>query len=188
MLSSLTVEAPWAHAKRMSGLNAPSTHGTAPRLRDIALLVACLLIVYCAMVIGAIASVDAADFYNHLARPSWAPAPWIFGPVWTVLYTLMALALWRVWRSVGARGAATGLFLLQLAVNALWSWLFFRWHLGALAFGWIVLLLALIVATITAFARINRRAAVLLVPYGAWVAFAAVLNWSIWQLNPSLLR
>jgi len=139
--------------------------------------------------IGAIASVSAAQFYAALERPGWAPPAGLFGPVWTVLYAVMGVAAWLVWRELGwsrARGAL-GLFVLQLACNALWSWLFFGWHLGGLAFADILVLLALIVATIVAFARIRRFAAWLLAPYLAWVTFAAVLNYSVWQLNPRLL-
>lgn len=139
--------------------------------------------------IGAIASVSAAQFYAALERPDWAPPAALFGPVWTLLYTAMGVAAWLVWRERGwsrARGAL-GLFVLQLACNALWSWLFFGWHLGGLAFADILVLLALIVATVIAFARIRRLAAWLLAPYLAWVTFAALLNYFVWQLNPRLL-
>lgn len=139
--------------------------------------------------IGAIASANAPEFYAALAKPSWAPPAGVFGPVWTLLYMAMAVAAWLVWRERGwarARGAL-GLFVLQLALNALWSWLFFGWHLGALAFADILVLLLLIVATMAAFARIRRLAAWLLVPYLAWVIFAAALNYSVWQRNPQLL-
>jgi tryptophan-rich sensory protein len=101
----------------------------------------------------------------------------------------MGVAAWLVWRERGwwrAR-SALGLFVLQLACNALWSWLFFGWHLGGLAFADILVLLALIVATIVAFARIRQLAAWLLAPYLAWVTFATLLNYSVWQLNPRLL-
>jgi benzodiazapine receptor len=140
--------------------------------------------------IGAIASISAPEFYAALMRPRWAPPAGIFGPVWTLLYTAMGVAAWLVWRERGwsrARGAL-GLFVLQLACNTLWSWLFFAWHRGALAFADIVVLLVLIVATMVAFARIRRLAAWLLAPYLAWVAFATLLNYSVWQLNPLLLR
>lgn len=148
-------------------------------------------IVLCGAVgaIGATASVRAEQFYVALDRPAWAPPAALFGPVWTLLYILMAIAAWLVWRERGwsrAQGAL-GLFVLQLCFNALWSWLFFRWHLGALAFADILVMLVLIVATIVAFARIRRAAAWLLAPYLAWVSFAAVLNYSVWQRNPLLL-
>jgi tryptophan-rich sensory protein len=140
-------------------------------------------------VIGGIASADAPSFYGRLDQPSWAPPSAVFGPVWTLLYLLMAVSAWLVWRERGwtrARGAL-GLFVLQLALNALWSWLFFAWHRGALAFADIVLLWVMIAATIAAFARVRKAAAWLLVPYLAWVSFAAALNYSVWQRNPHLL-
>ncbi len=150
-----------------------------------------LWLVLCAAAgaIGAIASANAEEFYTALEQPGWAPPSNVFGPVWTVLYALMGISAWLVWRERGwarARGAL-GLFVVQLMVNALWSWLFFAWHRGGLAFADIVLLLALIVATLIAFARVRKLAAWLLVPYLGWVSFAAALNWSVWQRNPPLL-
>jgi len=139
--------------------------------------------------IGSIASMRAATFYTQLIRPEWAPAPELFGPVWTLLYILMAIAAWLVWRVGGFRAACTALslFLLQLVVNTLWSWLFFAWHLGAAAFVDVIVLWVLIVATLFAFWRIRPAAGVLLAPYLLWVTFAAALNYAIWQLNPQLL-
>jgi tryptophan-rich sensory protein len=101
----------------------------------------------------------------------------------------MGIAAWLVWRVGGFRAArpALTLFLVQLALNALWSWLFFGWHRGALAFADILLLLALIVVTLLAFWRIRPLAGVLLVPYLLWVSFASALNYSVWQLNPQVL-
>lgn len=139
--------------------------------------------------IGAIASANAAEFYASLDRPAWAPPGNVFGPVWTALYASMAVAAWLVWRErswARARGAL-GLFVAQLLVNALWSWLFFAWRRGGLAFTDIVVLLVLIVATMAAFWRIRRLAAWLLAPYLLWVCFAAALNWTVWQRNPQLL-
>jgi benzodiazapine receptor len=102
---------------------------------------------------------------------------------------MMAVAAWLVWRERGWARArvALGLFVLQLALNALWSWLFFGWHRGALAFADIVVLLALIVATVVSFAQIRTAAAWLLAPYLAWVSFATALCFSVWQRNPQLL-
>jgi tryptophan-rich sensory protein len=139
--------------------------------------------------IGALASIDAASFYAALSRPGWAPPASLFGPVWTALYTLMAIAAWLVWRTrmVPEVPAALTLFAVQLAANALWSWLFFAWHLGLLAFAEVVLLLLLVAATVAAFWRAHRLAALLLVPYLAWVAFAAVLTFAIWRGNPAAL-
>jgi tryptophan-rich sensory protein len=139
--------------------------------------------------IGAVASIDAKEFYATLDQPAWAPPSAVFGPVWTLLYISMALAAWLVWRERGfarARGAL-GLFIAQLALNALWSWLFFAWHRGAFAFVDIVALLLLILATIVSFAKIRRLAAWLLAPYLAWVSFATLLNYSVWQRNPLVL-
>src|SRR3546814_2570976 len=122
---------------------------------------------FIAAAIGSAASIQAGPFYTQLVRPGWAPPPDIFGPGWTVLYALMGIAAWLVWRVGGFRAAraALTLFLVQLAVNALWSWLFFGWHLGALAFADIVLLWVLIVATLIAFWRIRPIAGALLIPY-----------------------
>jgi len=141
-----------------------------------------------AAALGAFASVHAAAFYAQLDRPGWAPPAWLFGPVWSVLYLMMAVAAWRVGRVAKAGAApALSLYLAQLAVNALWSWLFFAWHLGAAAFACIVVLWLMIVATVALFGRCERLAATLLWPYLAWVSFAGVLCLSIWQRNPALL-
>jgi tryptophan-rich sensory protein len=137
--------------------------------------------------VGAIASVDAAAFYAGLSRPAWAPPGWVFGPVWTLLYTLMGVAAFRVWRAPGDRHLALTLFGLQLAVNALWSWLFFAWHRGALAAIEVLVLLALIAATLFAFRRHDRLSAWLMLPYLLWVAFASLLTWTIWLRNPDVL-
>lgn len=150
-------------------------------------LVGWFLLVYATAAIGAVASIQAVSFYLQLTRPAWAPPAWVFGPVWTALYALMAMAAWLVWRGPGrARGALT-LFVIQLAANALWSWLFFVWHIGAYAFIEMLLLVVLIVATLAAFWRVSRLAAALLLPYLAWVLFAAMLTWSVWRNNPGLL-
>jgi len=144
---------------------------------------------YTAAAVGALASVRAGSFYAALSQPGWAPPGEVFAPVWTVLYGLMALAAWLVWRARGFAGARAplGLFIVQLALNALWTWLFFAWRLGGLAFAEILLLLALIAATTVAFWRIRALAGALLLPYLAWVAFAAALTWATWQRNPEVL-
>ncbi|WP_084053245.1 TspO/MBR family protein [Holophaga foetida] len=130
-------------------------------------LFAWLLVCFAAAGIGGVASAQAGPFYQTLFRPAWAPPGWIFGPVWTLLYLCMAFSAWLVWRIQGFRKAriALSLFLVQLALNALWTWLFFAWHLGGLAFAEILVLLASILATIVAFWRIHPRAALLLLPY-----------------------
>jgi len=165
-----------------------SAHRPSVGVQAAALIVA-LGVTYAAAAVGALASVQARSFYAELARPEWAPPGWLFGPVWSALYTLMAIAVWLVWRSVGfaAARSAVGLFAAQLAANALWSWLFFAWRLGAAAFAEVLLLWALILATVVAFWRLSRLAAALLVPYLAWVTFASALTWAVWRSNPQLL-
>jgi tryptophan-rich sensory protein len=152
-------------------------------------LLAWLAIAFAAAGVGAIASVQAASLYADLAKPAWAPPPAIFGPVWTVLYALMGVAAWLVWREPPGprRSRALLLFLVQLPVNALWSWFFFAWRLGGAAFVDVLLLLALVAATAAAFWRVRALPGVLMLPYLAWVAFASVLTWAVWQANPSLL-
>ncbi len=162
---------------------------TASTKKQVIGLVAWLAVCFIAAAIGAAASIQAGTFYTQLARPAWAPPPTWFGPVWTVLYAMMGIAAWLVWRAGGfsaARKALT-LFLVQLAVNALWSWLFFGWHMGAAAFADIVLLWCLIAATLLAFWRIRPLAGALLAPYLLWVSFATALNYAVWQLNPQIL-
>jgi len=145
-----------------------------------------LLVSFAAAALGALASADAGEFYRQLERPAWAPPGWLFAPVWTLLYALMGVAAWLAWRRAGF-AAAHWLFLAQLAVNALWTWLFFAWRQGALAFVEILVLWALIAATVVAFRRIRPLAGLLLVPYLAWVTFAAALTYAVWQRNPTLL-
>jgi len=139
--------------------------------------------------IGAVASASAGVFYGSLSQPSWAPPAWLFGPVWSVLYILIGVAAWLVWRKNGFSGGSTALrlFGIQLLVNALWTWLFFVWHLGAISLAEIILLWLLIAATFSAFWRLHRLAALMLVPYLAWVSFASALTFSLWRLNPTAL-
>ena len=152
-------------------------------------LAAWLAVSFAASAVGAVASIQAKSFYSQLVQPDWAPPPWIFGPVWTVLFTLMGIAVWLVWRSggFGPNRQALTLFILQLAFNALWSWLFFTWNLGFLALADITMLWILIVATLFSFWRVSPLAGALLIPYLLWVSFAFALNYSLWQLNPQVL-
>lgn len=152
-------------------------------------LLAWLALVLLAGGLGAVASVDAASFYAQLNKPAWAPPAGVFGPVWSALYVLMAVAAWLVWREAHQppRSAALAVFVVQLAVNALWSWLFFAWHLGAWAFADVLLLVLLIVGTIGLFRRVRPLAAWLMLPYLLWVAFASALTWAVWRANPGVL-
>jgi len=139
--------------------------------------------------IGGMASVGAPEFYAQLDKPSWAPPPTVFGPVWTLLYAMMAVSAWLVVRSVGwqrARPAIT-LHIVQLVFNTLWSWIFFRWQMGALAFVEILFLWGLVALTIRAFWRASPLAGALMLPYLAWVTFAAALTYAVWQRNPGIL-
>jgi len=125
------------------------------------------------------------EWFAALKKPSWNPPSWVFGPVWTALYAMMAAAAWLVWQRGGWKEQRKPLliFLAQLALNALWTPLFFGLHRPGVAFAEIVLLWLAIVATLVAFRPVNRTAAWLLVPYLAWVSFAAVLNGTLWRLN-----
>lgn len=145
-----------------------------------------MALTFAAAAAGALASVDAAPFYAALVRPAWAPPAGVFGPVWTLLYVLMGLAAWVAWRH-GAPRRVLALYVVQLAMNALWSALFFAWHRGALAFVDIVALWLMIVATTAGFWRVRPLAGALLLPYLAWVTFASALNWAVWHLNPGAL-
>lgn len=160
-----------------------------PVSKQISGLAVWLSITFIAAAVSRAASINAGSFYAQLVLPGWAPPPSVFGPVWAVLYALMSVAVWLVWRVDGFRAArgALSLFLIQLALNALWSWLFFGWHRGALAFADIVLLCIMIIATMIAFWRVRAVAGALLVPYLLWVSFASALNYALWQLNPESL-
>ena len=160
------------------------------RQKQILGLTGWLVVSFAAAAVGAVASIQAKSFYSQLVQPSWAPPPGIFGPVWTALYTLMGIAAWLVWRSggFGPNRQALTLFLLQLAFNALWSWLFFNWNLGVMSLADIAILATLIVATLISFRRVNPLAGMLLIPYLLWVSFASALNYSLWQLNPLVLH
>ncbi|MFY1680842.1 TspO/MBR family protein [Micromonospora sp. WMMD730] len=135
-----------------------------------------------AAAIGGLGVAGTRDKYASLQQPAWAPPGWLFGPVWTVLYALIAVAGWLVWRRVGF-GPALWAWTVQLVLNAIWTPLFFGAGRYGLAFAEIVLMWLAIAVTVVAFWRVSRPAAALLLPYWAWVTFAAALNFSIWQLN-----
>lgn len=147
-----------------------------------------LVLTFAAATIGSIASVESGAFYGQLLRPVWAPPAWLFGPAWTFLYILMGISAWLVWRINGLRAAQTSLslFIVQLAANAVWTWIFFVWKLGALAFAEILILWVLILWNVLAFRRVRPMAAVLMLPYLAWVTYASALTFAVWRLNPLL--
>jgi tryptophan-rich sensory protein len=144
-------------------------------------------IVFVALV--ALAALGGAGFqpgawYSALSKPEWTPPGWLFAPVWTILYVAIAVAGWLVWRRSGGRlNAALVLWLVQLALNATWSWVFFGLHRTDIALINIAALLACIVAFGVVARPVSPVSAALFVPYALWVAFATALNYSIWQRN-----
>lgn len=148
----------------------------------VAFLAACFGVAF----IGSLATGPAIpEWYASLRKPAWNPPNWLFGPVWTVLYAMMAVAAWRVWRKEGFRGArwALAIFFVQLALNMAWTFIFFGAHSPGGAFLEIVILWALILMTAALFRRHDAAAGWMLLPYLLWVGFAAVLNFAIWRLN-----
>lgn len=145
-----------------------------------------ILPVVAAILLGQAATFpNLAVWYAHLAKPSFNPPNWIFGPVWTTLYALMAIAVWRVLgsRRAPAKRTALTLFFIQLAFNAAWSWLFFGLHNPLLGLVNIVPQWLLVAATMLTFLRLDRFAGICLIPLTCWVAFAGLLNFEIWRLN-----
>lgn len=137
-------------------------------------------------ILGSIFTVSSIrGWYLTLVKPSWNPPSWIFGPAWTTLYAFMGVAAALVWKQRTFPGAKTALWFygIQLALNVLWSILFFGLKNPELAFAEIVVLLIMIIATTVLFWRINPWAGVLMLPYIAWVSFATYLNYTIWRLN-----
>ena len=169
------------------------TAAPVPRPRRLAALAGWVLLSLAAGALGGFATRNAPTFYAELDRPAWAPPAALFGPVWTALYLLMGVAAWLVWREAGGRprGAwrrrALALFVGQLALNALWSWVFFAWRRGGLALAELLALWVLVALTLAAFWRVRRAAAALLLPYLAWVTYAAALTAALWRRNPQLL-
>ncbi len=147
-----------------------------------------IAICFAASGVGVLAVNQTLDsWYVMLRKPPWNPPNGLFGPVWTSLYTMMAVSAWLTWRhranDPAAVRFAVGWFGMQLVLNALWSWVFFAWQQPGWAFVEILFLWMAIVATICSEWRISRIAALLMVPYLAWVTFAATLNGTIWRLN-----
>ncbi|MCB8822948.1 tryptophan-rich sensory protein [Microvirga rosea] len=150
-------------------------------------LLIAVLPVAAAGILGTIATTpNIPTWYAGLVKPGFTPPNWLFGPVWTLLYAMMAYALWRILflgKDTPGRGTAVTTFFVQLALNALWSWVFFGAHSPLAGLAVIAFLLVAILATIHAFWPLDRAAALLLVPYLAWVGYATALNAAVWRLN-----
>ena len=153
---------------------------------DIGLALLAIVAVVVTSALGQIATyLNLAPWYASLIKPSFSPPNWVFGPVWTTLYALMAFALWRILRLPDSpeRRRALMLFFIQLAMNAAWSWMFFAAHSPLLGLINVIPQFFVIVATILAFARLDRVAGMVLPPLAAWVGYASVLNAAVWWLN-----
>jgi benzodiazapine receptor len=157
-------------------MNHPLSH-----TRSLLALVGFILITFCAPLAGMFSLPGA--WYMALSKPSWNPPAWIFGPAWTLLYTLMAIAAWLVWKRDGWRRPLV-LYFVQLVLNAAWTPIFFGAHELGWAFAVIIALWLAIGFTMLTFLRVSKAAAYLLMPYLAWVSFAAFLNFTLWRLNP----
>jgi benzodiazapine receptor len=128
---------------------------------------------------------EPGTWYGTISKPSWTPPGWVFGPVWSLLYLAMSVSAWLVWRHRKRESVVLplGLYVLQLIVNGLWSWLFFGRQLIGVALIDLLVLVLLVIVTSATFFRVNRKAGVLLIPYLLWICFAAALNFQIWSLN-----
>lgn len=155
------------------------------RSKNVIALAISLGAVVVASTLGGLASATSAEDYRRLEQPSWAPPSWVFGPVWTVLYTMMAVAAWLVWRSgpwSQTRPALTA-YGAQLVLNAGWTPLFFGLGWRGIAFAELSVLWLILVGTVVLFFRRTAVAGWLLIPYLAWSTFALCLNFAVWQLN-----
>lgn len=172
---------------RISRGNLPTMVAEHPRARSrsaLALAIS-LLAVVAASALGGLASASSAEVYRRLEQPAFAPPSWVFGPTWTLLYALMAIAAWLVWRTGPGRDTnrALTLYAVQLVLNAAWTPLFFGLGWRGIAFAELSVLLVVLIATVVAFWRRSAVAGALLLPYLAWSAFALCLNFAVWQLN-----
>ncbi|THD59293.1 TspO/MBR family protein [Phenylobacterium sp.] len=152
-------------------------------------LISAIAFVGVALGVGALGGLATASsvttWYLGLNKPAFNPPNAVFGPVWTILYILMAVAAWRVWRRARRSGlwSALTLYAAQLVLNLAWSLIFFGLRQPAWALGEVVVLLSGVVMTAVVFWRIDRLSGLMMIPYAVWVAFAAVLNLEIWRLN-----
>lgn len=163
----------------IQSLKAPSPNGLVSAVVSVAIALA-------AGAVGGLATASSVTtWYAGLNKPAFNPPNAVFGPVWTILYVVMALAAWRVWRAPATppRRRALILYAVQLALNLAWSLIFFGLRQPGFALAEVIALLAAVVATAAAFWRIDRPAGLMMVPYAAWVTFATALNFAIWRLN-----
>ncbi len=169
----------------MYNIGKTAAAGTGRRRELVGLAVFVILCLGISALGGWVTASSVGTWYPALDKPSFNPPVWVFAPVWTALYVMIAVAGWRVWRRRGLAGArvAMSAYALQLALNLGWSFLFFGGHMIGAALAEIVLLQAAIVLNTMLFWRIERAAALLLFPYAAWVVFATVLNAALWRLN-----
>lgn len=162
----------------------PITQKHEPRYQAFPLALCMAICLGAAALGGLLTNLSLGDWYAALAKPTWTPPNWLFGPVWTLLFIGMAVAAWLVWSGGSPRRLIPlGLFAAQLFLNVSWSALFFGLRNPSLAFADVVLLWLAILATILSFTRVSYAAAALLMPYLAWVTYAAVLNAAIWRMN-----
>lgn len=159
----------------------------AARTRFVGLVMFIVLCVGAGGLGAVVTTPEIEGWYKTLAKPSWNPPDYVFGPVWTTLYVLMAIAAWLIWIPAGFTAAARPLtlFAVQLVLNIAWSWIFFGAHQLGWAFLEVVFLWLAILATTVAFFRCSRIAGRLMLPYLTWVGFAATLNFTIWRMNGS---
>lgn len=141
-----------------------------------------VVVTFCAPVLSVGVGSMPGAWYAALNKPTWNPPPWVFGPAWTLLYTLMAVAAWMVWKRAGFSKPLV-LYFVQLALNAAWTPIFFGLHRLGVSVVVIAALWVMIAATLVSFRRVRSTAGWLLVPYLMWVSFASVLNVTIWRLN-----
>jgi len=162
--------------------NTPRTNHRTRVFALIAFMVLCLII---SAFGGAVTATSVNDWYAALNKPFFNPPDWLFAPVWSVIYFMIAFSGWRVWLKTGIATAKGpfGLYAAQLALNLAWSFMFFGAQSPILGLIDVVILLAVIIANMIAFWKIDRLAGILLVPYALWVAFATLLNAAIWHLN-----
>ncbi len=155
---------------------------TSTILRQALALAGFIVVTFCAPLTGLVALPGA--WYEGLNKPVWNPPAWVFGPAWTTLYALMAVAAWLVWRQDGWRRPLL-LYFGQLALNAAWTPIFFGAHTMGWALVEIVMLWVAILLTMRSFHRVDRTAGWMFAPYLAWVTFATILNFTLWRLNPT---